>query len=38
MYVDTDDELNQWVELLRSPNLDERLVAVKSLQHLGPSR
>jgi HEAT repeat protein len=29
------DELDQWIEMLRSPNVDDRLVAVKTLQHLG---
>ena len=35
MFTDTDSELNQWLEMLRSPSLSDRLVAVKSLQHLG---
>lgn len=30
-----DPEVAQWVELLRSPDLNDRLVAAKSLQHLG---
>ena len=30
-----DPEVVQWVEMLRSPDLNERLVAAKSLQHLG---
>jgi HEAT repeat protein len=29
------DELEQWIEMLRSPNVGDRLVAVKTLQHLG---
>lgn len=33
--TDMDPEVAQWVEMLRSPELDERLVAVKTLQHLG---
>lgn len=28
-------ELDQWLELLQSPQVDDRLVAVKTLQHLG---
>lgn len=28
-------ELDEWLEMLRSPNLDERLVAIKNLQILG---
>ncbi|MEB3359011.1 MAG: HEAT repeat domain-containing protein [Synechococcales bacterium] len=36
MYTaDMDAEVAQWVEMLRSPTLEERLVAVKTLQHLG---
>ncbi|PSN17027.1 PBS lyase [filamentous cyanobacterium CCP5] len=36
MYTtDMDPEVAQWVEMLRSPSLEERLVAAKSLQHLG---
>ena len=36
MYTtDMDPEVAQWVEMLRSPDLDNRLVAVKTLQHLG---
>lgn len=34
-YTDLDPEVVQWVELLRSPDLNDRLVAAKSLQHLG---
>jgi HEAT repeat protein len=30
-----DSELQQWLEMLRSPNVDDRLVAVKTLQHIG---
>lgn len=30
-----DSEMDQWLEMLRSPNVDDRLVAVKSLQHIG---
>ena len=30
-----DSELQQWLEMLRSPNVDDRLVAVKTLQHMG---
>lgn len=33
--TDMDPEVAQWVEMLRSPELDDRLVAVKTLQHLG---
>ena len=35
MHTDMDPELKQWVEMLRSPQVDDRLVAVKTLQHLG---
>jgi HEAT repeat protein len=35
MSINTDSELNQWLEMLRSPDVNERLVAVKTLQHLG---
>ncbi|MGA0198208.1 MAG: HEAT repeat domain-containing protein, partial [Prochlorotrichaceae cyanobacterium] len=35
MPVDIDPEVAQWVEMLKSPSVDDRLVAVKSLQHLG---
>ncbi|MFN7657989.1 MAG: HEAT repeat domain-containing protein, partial [Dolichospermum sp.] len=35
MFTDTNSELNQWLEMLRSPDVSDRLVAVKSLQHLG---
>lgn len=35
MYTDTDNELNQWMEMLRSPEVDDRLVALKNLQLLG---
>ena len=30
-----DPEVVEWVEMLRSPDLNDRLVAAKSLQHLG---
>jgi HEAT repeat protein len=30
-----DSELQQWLEMLRSPNVDDRLVAVKTLQLIG---
>jgi len=30
-----DSELKQWLEMLRSPNVDDRLVAVKSIQLIG---
>ncbi|MBD0268788.1 MAG: HEAT repeat domain-containing protein, partial [Cyanobacteria bacterium Co-bin8] len=33
--TDLDPEVAQWVELLRSPLLNDRLVAIKTLQHLG---
>ncbi|MBE7383919.1 MAG: HEAT repeat domain-containing protein [Leptolyngbya sp. SIO1E4] len=33
--ADLDPDVAQWVEMLRSPQLEERLVAVKTLQHLG---
>jgi HEAT repeat protein len=33
--TDMDPEVAQWVEMLRSPQLDDRLVAAKTLQHLG---
>ena len=35
MAAEIDSELNQWVEMLRSPDPRDRLVAVKTLQHLG---
>ncbi|AKG21434.1 HEAT repeat domain-containing protein [Calothrix sp. 336/3] len=35
MSINTDSELNQWLEMLRSSDVNERLVAVKTLQHLG---
>jgi HEAT repeat protein len=36
MYTEElDPELQPWVELLRSPHVNDRLVAVKTLQHLG---
>ncbi|MFN7377583.1 MAG: HEAT repeat domain-containing protein, partial [Pseudanabaena sp.] len=31
----TDSELQEWIELLQSDDLSDRLVAIKSLQHLG---
>ncbi|MDJ0708588.1 MAG: HEAT repeat domain-containing protein [Leptolyngbyaceae cyanobacterium MO_188.B28] len=34
-YSDIDPEVVQWVEMLRSPDLSDRLVAAKALQHLG---
>lgn len=33
--TDLDPEVVQWVEMLRSPDLNDRLVAAKTLQHLG---
>ncbi|MEM1311510.1 MAG: HEAT repeat domain-containing protein, partial [Cyanobacteria bacterium P01_H01_bin.153] len=33
--ADLDPEVAQWVEMLQSSELEERLVAVKTLQHLG---
>jgi HEAT repeat protein len=35
MYNDTHNNANYWLEMLRSPEVDDRLVAVKALQHLG---
>ena len=35
MIAENDSELNQWLEMLRSPELSDRLVAVKNLQYLG---
>jgi len=35
MIAENDSELNQWLEMLRSPELSDRLVAVKKLQYLG---
>jgi HEAT repeat protein len=35
MSVEIDAELNQWLEMLHAPNADDRLVAIKMLQHLG---
>ncbi|MEM9091479.1 MAG: HEAT repeat domain-containing protein [Cyanobacteria bacterium P01_F01_bin.53] len=34
-YTDLDPEVVQWVEMLKSEDLDDRLVAAKALQHLG---
>lgn len=34
-YSDLDPEVVQWVDMLRSPDLNDRLVAAKTLQHLG---
>ncbi|EKV03385.1 HEAT repeat-containing protein [Leptolyngbya sp. PCC 7375] len=34
-HTDLDPEVVQWVEMLRSPDLNDRLVAAKSLQYLG---
>ncbi|ESA38140.1 heat repeat-containing protein [Leptolyngbya sp. Heron Island J] len=34
-HTDLDPEVVQWVEMLRSQDLNDRLVAAKSLQHLG---
>ena len=31
----TDPELQEWIELLQSDDLSDRLVAIKNLQHLG---
>ena len=33
--TDLDPEVVQWVEMLQSPDLNDRLVAVNTLQHLG---
>lgn len=33
--TDLDPEVVQWVEMLRSPDINDRLVAAKTLQHLG---
>ncbi|MEM8501668.1 MAG: HEAT repeat domain-containing protein [Cyanobacteria bacterium P01_D01_bin.1] len=33
--ADLDPDVVQWVEMLRSPDLNDRLVAAKTLQHLG---
>jgi HEAT repeat protein len=35
MSTDSNYQVNQWLEMLRSPEVGDRLVAVKSLQHLG---
>ncbi|MHC5820654.1 MAG: HEAT repeat domain-containing protein [Nostoc sp.] len=29
------DDLKHWLEMLRSPEINDRIVAVKTLQHLG---
>ncbi|MEH2026813.1 hypothetical protein [Nostoc sp.] len=29
------DDLKHWLEMLRSPDVNDRIVAVKTLQHLG---
>ncbi len=34
-YSNLDPEVVQWVEMLKSPDLSDRLVAAKTLQHLG---
>ncbi|MEM8808448.1 MAG: HEAT repeat domain-containing protein [Cyanobacteria bacterium P01_G01_bin.38] len=34
-YTEIDPEVVQWVEMLRSQDLNDRLVAAKALQHLG---
>lgn len=34
-YTDLDPEVVQWVEMLKSEDLNDRLVAAKALQHLG---
>ncbi|MEA5466798.1 HEAT repeat domain-containing protein [Leptothoe sp. PORK10 BA2] len=34
-YSELDPEVVQWVEMLQSPDLNDRLVAAKTLQHLG---
>ncbi|MFK8183039.1 MAG: HEAT repeat domain-containing protein [Phormidesmis sp.] len=34
-YTELDPEVIEWVEMLRSQDLNERLVAAKALQHLG---
>lgn len=34
-YSELDPEVVQWVDMLRSPDLNDRLVAAKTLQHLG---
>lgn len=33
--MDTNSELAPWLEMLRSPQVENRLVALKTLQHLG---
>ena len=35
MYDDINDELKPWVEMLQSEAVEDRLVAVKTLQHIG---
>lgn len=35
VHTDLDPEVVQWVEMLRSQDLNDRLVAAKALQHLG---
>ncbi len=35
VHTDIDPEVVQWVEMLRSQDLNDRLVAAKALQHLG---
>ncbi|MEL6776761.1 MAG: HEAT repeat domain-containing protein [Cyanobacteria bacterium J06597_16] len=34
-YAELDPDVVQWVDMLRSPDLNDRLVAAKTLQHLG---
>ena len=34
-YSNLDPEIVQWAEMLQSPDLNDRLVAAKTLQHLG---
>ena len=35
MCITNNPELQEWIELLQSDDLSDRLVAIKSLQHLG---
>ncbi|MFL0647960.1 MULTISPECIES: HEAT repeat domain-containing protein [Cylindrospermopsis] len=35
MSITGNPELEEWIELLQSPDLSDRLVAIKTLQHLG---
>ena len=33
--MNEDNNLQYWLEMLRSPDINDRIVAVKTLQHLG---